>query len=59
MKTSSITPVARLERELEREREQRHQNDEAKAGIVADDDLRVKDARASNRSGQLHRSCTR
>jgi hypothetical protein len=54
-KTSNSTPDKRLDREVEREREQRHKNDEARAGILGDDDFRLKDARDSNSSGQLHR----
>jgi hypothetical protein len=47
---------SRLEREVEREREQRLKNDDARAGIASDDDLRLKDARDNNASsGQLHR----
>ena len=36
---------SRLEREIERERRQRERSEEEKAGLVADDDLRTKDAR--------------
>lgn len=56
MKTPETLSNFRLDRELEREREQRHKNDDAKAGIAADDDFRIKDARESNNSGKLHRS---
>ena len=45
----------RLDREVEREREQRHKNDEARAGIFGEDDFRLKDARDSNSSGNLQR----
>ena len=45
----------RLEREVEREREQRHRNDEARAGVVDDEELRLKDARESTSSADLHR----
>ncbi|HEY0065475.1 MAG TPA: hypothetical protein VGC21_25380 [Telluria sp.] len=55
MKIEETPKNARLERELERERQQRHRNDEARAGIFSDDDLRLKDARESNSSGHLHR----
>lgn len=51
-----ITPNARLDRELERERDERHKNDAERAGIASDDDLRLKDARESNSSGRLNRS---
>lgn len=55
MKTPNETPNSRLKREVAREREERHKNDEARAGILADDDLRAKDARDSDSSGKLHR----
>lgn len=56
MNTPATTPNTRLERELAREREERHKNDEARAGILGGDDLRTKDARESNHSfGQMHR----
>ena len=56
MKSPNPTPNTRLDREVEREREQRHKNDEARAGILADDDFRIKDARENNNSGgKLHR----
>lgn len=56
MKTPATTPKARIDRELEREREVRHRNDEARAGILTDDDLRLKDARGRDDSGVLNRS---
>jgi hypothetical protein len=56
MKTPANTPQARIDRELAREREERHRHDEARAGIVTDDDLRQKDARERDDSGVLHRS---
>jgi len=59
MTTPAITPNARIDRELEREREERHRNDEARAGILNDDDLRLKDARERDDSGLLHRSRAR
>jgi hypothetical protein len=55
MKTDNTSPNSRLAREVEREREERHKNDEARAGIQADDDFRVKDARDNGSSGKLHR----
>lgn len=51
---ANATP-SRLERELAREREQRHRNDDAKTDGLTDDDLRLKDARQSERSGNLQR----
>lgn len=38
---------ARLERELERERHERTQHDEQRAGLAVDEDFRNKDARES------------
>lgn len=55
MNSTSDNPRARLEREVQREREQRHKNDDTRAGNVSDDDLRSKDARESASSGQLNR----
>lgn len=55
MNSTSDNPRARLEREVQREREQRHKNDDTRAGNVSDDDLRSKDARESASSGQLKR----
>ena len=49
-------PHSRLEREIERERNQRMKNDDEKSGIGNDDDLRAKDARDNASSGVLHRS---
>lgn len=45
----------RLEREVERERDERCKNDQARSGLLTDDDLRTKDARDNNSSGQLQR----
>jgi len=53
--TDTLHP-SRLERELERERLQRQRNDAARTGDLSDDELRMKDARESSRSGQLHRN---
>jgi len=36
---------ARVERELERERQERSRNDEQRAGLARDEDFRIKDAR--------------
>jgi hypothetical protein len=55
MATDTHTMQERIDRELAREREERHKNDEAKAGVLGDDDARIKDARASTSSSQLHR----
>ena len=52
----SSSSSSRLDREVEREREQRHKNDETRTGGSSDDDCRVKDARDNSSSGNLHRS---
>ena len=51
----NASPDKCLDREVEREREQRHKNDDARAGIFNEDDFRLKDARNSNSSGNLQR----
>lgn len=55
MKTTQASG-ARIEREVEREREQRHKNGDARAGIGADEELRAKDARESDSSSDLPRA---
>ena len=55
MSTVDTNAASRLVRDVAREREQRHRNDEAKAGIVSEDELRLKDARESASSGDLNR----
>lgn len=57
--TTPDTTTARLQREVEREREERHRNDDAKSGLAADDEFRVKDARESTSSGNLNRHRSR
>lgn len=47
---------ARVAREVERERNERHLNDEARAGLAVDDEFRLKDARESMNSTNLRRS---
>lgn len=59
MKTTDTANPSRIDRELEREREERRRNDETRAGKLSDDDLRLKDARESNSSGHLHRNGAR
>ena len=59
MNTPKQSSPARVDREIEREREERHKNDEARSGMSSDDDLRIKDARDSASSGQLNRQRTR
>ena len=51
-----VTSTCRLEREIERERDERHKHDDAKAGVSSEEALRIKDARDNASSGQLHRS---
>lgn len=59
MTTHNTTANARLEREVERERDERHKHDDAKSGICAEEEFRSKDARESSVSGDLHRSRSR
>lgn len=47
---------SRIERELEREHHQRTLNDEAKSGLGADEEYRIKDARERTNSTNLKRS---
>ncbi len=49
----------RLERELERERRERLQHDECRAGLAAADEFRSKDARGNSDSVRLKRSTFR
>ena len=53
---ANSAPDKRLDREVEREREQRHKNDDARAGILEEDHFKLKDARDSNSSGNLQRN---
>ena len=46
----------RVDREVEREHHERVLNDDAKAGLGADDEFRTKDARESTNSTHLRRS---
>ena len=50
-----IIPDNRLEREVERERHERVQHDEERAGLAADDEFRLKDAREHMGSVKLKR----
>jgi hypothetical protein len=59
MNTPKQSSPARLDREVEREREERHKNDDAKSGMSSDDDFRIKDARDSASSGHLNRHRSR
>jgi hypothetical protein len=56
MNSSDTGKRSRIARELEREQQERHRNDETRTGDLSDDELRLKDARASTRSGQLQRN---
>ena len=47
----STGPHSQLEREIEREREQRLRHDEEKSGAPAEDEFRTKDARSNPDSG--------
>lgn len=58
MKTTQANG-ARIAREVEREREQRLKNDDLRAGIGSDEDLRAKDARENSSSSDLQRSPAR
>jgi hypothetical protein len=40
-----VSQQARVEREVERERNERSRNDEQRAGLAIDEDFRIKDAR--------------
>jgi ribosome-binding protein aMBF1 (putative translation factor) len=40
-----VSRNARVEREVERERNERSRNDEERAGLAKDEDFRIKDAR--------------
>ncbi len=55
MSNASHTSHSRIEREVERERDQRHKNDETRTGMSADEELRTKDARDNASSSDLHR----
>jgi hypothetical protein len=61
MKTSlpPKAPNSRIEREIQREREQRQKNGDEKSGTGPAADSRIKDARESSDSGYLHRARTR
>ncbi len=56
MNTSAPPGRSRLDREVEREQDERHKHDDAKTGFAQEEDFRVKDARDSSHSGNLHRS---
>ena len=55
-KPADLRPNARIEAELERERNERLHNDDLKTGGNMDDDFRIKDARGNDSASNLHRS---
>lgn len=55
MASPDPTCDSRIEREVEREREERQQNDEARIGVLLDDELRTKDARDNAQGSALQR----
>ena len=59
MNTSKSQGTSRLDREVEREQDERHKHDDAKTGFGQEEDFRVKDARENSNSGNLHRSRAR
>ena len=59
MNTSKQSSPARVDREIEREMEERHKNDDARSGVSSTDEFRAKDARDSASSGQLNRQRSR
>jgi hypothetical protein len=54
-KPADVSHRDRLEREVERERQQRQMNDDAKAGLGPLDGVRTKDARENAGSANLKR----
>lgn len=51
-----VSQSARVEREIERERNERSRNDEERAGLAVDEDFRIKDARENKGLVNLKRS---
>lgn len=51
-----VSQNARVEREVERERNERARNDEERAGLAVDEDFRNKDARENKGLVNLKRS---
>ena len=51
-----VSQNARVEREVERERNERSRNDEERAGLAVDEDFRNKDARENKGLVNLKRS---
>jgi len=44
-RSPKVSQNERVERELQRERQERSRNDEERAGLAVDEDFRIKDAR--------------
>lgn len=59
MKTPDIDSSTRLTREVERERHERALHDEQRAGLAADAEFRLKDARENAGSVNLRRAAGR
>lgn len=55
-KMPKVSQSARVEREVERERNERSRNDEQRAGLAVDEDFRIKDARENMGLVNLKRS---
>jgi hypothetical protein len=51
-----VSQQARVEREVERERNERSRNDEQRAGLAVDEDFRIKDARENTSVVKLKRA---
>jgi hypothetical protein len=51
-----VSQQARVEREIERERNERARNDEQRAGLAVDEDFRIKDARENMGQVNLKRT---
>lgn len=48
MNLHDVSLAERLQREVERERRERNQHHEQRAGLAADEEFRIKDARENN-----------
>ena len=57
--TPDVTLDERVRREIERERHERARHDEQRAGLDADDEFRLKDAREKTGSVNVRRSGSR
>lgn len=54
--TPDVTLRERLEREVQRERQERVLHDEERAGLAVDDEFRLKDARENMGSVKIRRA---